>query len=63
MIELIVIIVNLVLSYLLANEGEKREIGFRRSLIFSLLFGAIIGGIITLLSPRLTNKEKKNERL
>ena len=61
MIEVFIIIVNLVLSYLLANEGEKREIGFRRSLIFSLLFGAIIGGIITVLSPKLTDKDTKNK--
>ncbi len=54
---LIILAINFTICHFIAKAGEKREIGFRRSLIFSLLFSVIIGGIITYLSPKLSDKE------
>jgi len=50
---LIAFIVNVILAFLIAEYlGSKRNIGFGWSLFFSLLFGPLIGLLITLISRR-----------
>ncbi len=45
--------INIGLCYLSAKSGEKRKIGFGWSFFFCLFFSPIIGGIITMLSPKV----------
>jgi predicted phage tail protein len=47
--------INIGICYLIAKAGEKRKIGFGWSFFFCLFFSPIIGGIITMLSPKIIN--------
>lgn len=49
--------VNLVVCYLIAKAGEKRKIGFGWSFFFSIFLTPLIGGIITMLSPKVLDNE------
>jgi hypothetical protein len=50
---LFLIIANFVLSIIVANAGERREIGFIKSFFISLFFGGLIGILIVLASERI----------
>lgn len=39
--------------YFIAKQGAKRKIGFELSLILCLLLSPLIGGLITILSPKV----------
>lgn len=52
--ELIIILAfNVGLGFLIAKAGEKRKIGFGLSFFLCLFLSPIIGGIITMLSPKV----------
>ena len=49
-----IIVVYIVLTHLIAKHiGAKREIGFGRSVFWSILFSPIIGIIITKMSKQI----------
>ena len=52
---LIFLAINFFISFLIAKAGEKRKIGFGWSFFFCLFLSPIIGGIITMLSPKIIN--------
>ena len=52
---LIFLAINVFISFLIAKAGEKRKIGFGWSFFFFLFLSPIIGGIITMLSPKIIN--------
>ena len=52
---LIFLAINVLISFLIAKAGEKRKIGFGWSFFFCLFLSPIIGGIITMLSPKIIN--------
>jgi len=54
---IIIIVLYIVLTHLIAQYiGAKREIGYGKSIFWSILFSPIIGFIITILSKR-TDKQ------
>ena len=60
--ELILIFaINLGICYLIAKAGAKRKIGFGWSFFFSLFLGPLIGGIITMLSPKVFDDNSINQ--
>jgi hypothetical protein len=50
---LLVLVFNLFLSFLVAKEGGKREIGFSTSFLLSFLFSPILGLLFVIASKRL----------
>lgn len=50
---ILTIIIYGVISYLIAKSGEKRKIGFGLSLVLCLFLSPLLGGIITMLSPKI----------
>lgn len=48
-----ILAINIGLCYLIAKAGEKRKIGFGWSFFLSIFLSPIIGGIITMLSPKV----------
>jgi len=54
---IITIIISIVLTHIIGQYiGTKREIGYGKSIFYSILFTPIIGFFITLLSKRVDNK-------
>jgi len=52
--KLFFLIINLGICFLIAQyAGTKRKIGFGWSLFFCIFLSPIIGGIITMLSPKV----------
>lgn len=49
----VVLVINIAIAFLIAKAGEKRKIGFGWSFFFCLFLSPIIGGIITMLSPKV----------
>ena len=58
MIILLALVINFILSLIVANAGEEREIGYLNSLFISLMFGGLIGILIVLSSRRVDPKPK-----
>jgi len=56
MIILIALVINLILSIIVANAGEERKIGYLNSLFISLMFGGLIGILLVLSSRRIDPK-------
>ncbi|MGF1532109.1 MAG: hypothetical protein ACFCUI_00270 [Bernardetiaceae bacterium] len=56
--ELFIVLLNICICFLIAKVGEKRKIGFGWSFFFCLFLSPIIGGIITMLSPKVFDKEQ-----
>ena len=57
------LLIRVILSYFIAKKiGTGRNIGYKNSLILSLILGAIIGLGITLLSkkPETTNRKRRD---
>jgi len=53
---IIVIVLYIATTHLIAQYiGTKRNIGYGRSILWSILFSPIIGLIITLLSKKIVN--------
>jgi outer membrane protein assembly factor BamD (BamD/ComL family) len=52
-------ILSFILSFIVASQGENRQIGFWASLFISLLFTPIIGILIVLASDKKKPKSKK----
>jgi len=48
-----ILAINICICFIIAKAGENRKIGFGWSYFFSFLLSPIIGGIITLLSPKV----------
>ena len=54
---IIAVVLNFVFTYLIAKYiGAQRQIGYRKSIFWSILLSPIIGFIIALSSPKLENK-------
>lgn len=53
---IIIFLFNIILCYLVGLEGEKRTIGFTKSVIISFLLTPLLGIIIT----RMYGKKKPN---
>ena len=50
----LVSLVYIILTYLVAElQGKKRRIGYRRSLVWSLIFSPAIGYLVTVSSPKI----------
>jgi len=58
MIIIIALVINFILSLIVANAGKEREIGYLNSLFISLFFGGLIGILIVLSSRRVYSKPK-----
>jgi predicted phage tail protein len=57
----ILILMNVGVGFLIAHfSGSKRKIGFGWSLFFCICFSPIIGGIITMLSPKVFDDNTNN---
>lgn len=50
-------LIGILLSFLVANMGSKRKIGFGWSLALSIFFSPLIGLIITLFSKKKDSTE------
>jgi uncharacterized membrane protein len=50
---LIVLALNIGICYFIAKSGKKRKIGFKLSFFLCIFLSPIIGGIITMLSPKV----------
>jgi len=50
---MIIVIVWLILTFMVASAGSKRNIGYGNSLIISLIFSPIIGMLFVLMSSEL----------
>ncbi|MGL4363651.1 MAG: hypothetical protein ACRCSB_00410 [Bacteroidales bacterium] len=55
--EILLLAINIGICFLIANAGKKRKIGFGWSFFFCLFLSPIIGGIITMLSPKVFDDE------
>jgi len=60
--ELIFILaINIGICFLIAKAGEKRKIGFGWSFFFCFFLSPIVGGIITMLSPKVFDNNTSNQ--
>ncbi len=54
---IIAVVLNFLFTYLIAKYiGTQRQIGYTKSIFWSILLSPIIGFIIVLSSPKLENK-------
>ena len=51
------IIINVILSFIVANEGSKKEIGFGKSLLLSLFFSPIMAMLFVINSKTKTEEK------
>lgn len=57
---LFLIVISLGVGFLIAQyAGSKRKIGFGWSLFFCIFLSPLIGGIITMLSPKVFDDNEK----
>jgi predicted phage tail protein len=56
-----ILAINLGICFLIAKAGEKRKIGFGWSFFFCLFLSPIVGGIITMLSPKVFDNNTTNQ--
>jgi hypothetical protein len=61
MIEILDVAIYICVCFIIAKAGENRKIGFTWSYIFSFFLTPIIGGIITLLNPKVNNNNATNK--
>lgn len=54
---------NVILSYITAVIGKERKIGFSNAFFVSLLLSTIVGFIVVLSSPRITDERYKEKIL
>ncbi len=54
------LIINVGICFLIATAGKKRKIGFWWSFFLSFFLSPIVGGIITMLSPKVFDFEENN---
>lgn len=50
---IILLVIYGAICFLIAKAGEARKIGFGMSLFLCLLLSPLIGGVITMLSPKI----------
>jgi len=55
--EILILTINIGICFLIAKAGKKRKIGFGWSFFFCLFLSPIIGGIITMLSPKVFDND------
>ena len=58
MISILILVVFLVATHLIAKHiGEKRQIGYDKSFIWSFLLSPVVGLIITLMSKKIDTQK------
>lgn len=58
-----VLVSNVILSYITGVIGKERKIGFSNAFFVSLLLSTIVGFIVVLSSPRITDERYKEKIL
>ena len=60
---LLILIANIILSHVIAKQGEDRKIGYLTSFLISFFFTPLMGVLIVIASKELTNEEIEKIKL